>query len=407
MEIFQKDYLRKAINSNASSSVCGFLYQFQRALFHIFTSVNQNSLVGVETLDDVATLSFDENQEVTITLEQDKYTGKDNFNPIGDRSHNLWHTLNIWLSNLNEYRSAYDEINFYLTTNILLPEDSLAKKISNTTSYEDVKNILSTIHSLAKNTKNEDIKNISEYHMEDLTFVIKRIKVFDASYLHEKSIDIRNQTIQYFQLHSSVVEYAEEIYEQLLGSLINKSFTKWENKEQAWHNVQFFRDQLHELQKKTPLVRYIDRDIFSEEFQHHMVENNDLNFIRQLANLELPESYIDEQLKSYFGFYAERVRLQNEGYVLPTDWESRERKLNTRWKNITQQIEIEEIDNPTPKEKAKFRKILTRTLTPDFKEKLGNYETNHIYFTHGHYHDLVNDTANPNNMHWYKKIKEA
>ncbi|WP_338512597.1 hypothetical protein VRB10_05405 [Erwinia aphidicola] len=183
MEIFQKDYLRKAINSNASSSVCGFLYQFQRALFHIFTSVNQNSLVGVETLDDVATLSFDENQEVTITLEQDKYTGKDNFNPIGDRSHNLWHTLNIWLSNLNEYRSAYDEINFYLTTNILLPEDSLAKKISNTTSDEDVKNILSTIHSLAKNSKNEDIKNISEYHMEDLTFVIKRIKVFDASYL--------------------------------------------------------------------------------------------------------------------------------------------------------------------------------------------------------------------------------
>lgn len=407
MEIFQKDYIRRAINSNASSSVCGFLYQFQRALFYIFSSVNQKSLVGVETLDDVTTLSFNESRESTITLEQDKYTGKENFNPIGDKSHNLWHTLNIWLSNLKEYRSSYNEINFYLTTNILLPEDSLAKRISSAVSDEDINSILSTIHSLAKNTKNEDIINVSKYHLDDLTYLIKKIKVFDASSLHEKSIDIRNQTIQYFQLHSGAVEYAEEIYEQLLGSLINKSFTKWENKEQAWHNVQFFRDQLHELQRKTPLVRYIDRDIFSAQFQHHIVDNNDLNFIRQLANLDLSETYIDEQLKSYLGFYSERVRLQNEGYVLPTDWDNRERKLNTRWKHITQQIEIEEIDNPTPKEKTRFRKILTRTLTPEFKENLGDYETNHIYFTHGHYHDLVNNTANPNNMHWYKKIKEA
>ncbi|EKN6081076.1 ABC-three component system protein [Yersinia enterocolitica] len=407
MEIFQKDYLRRAINSNASSSVCGFLYQFQRALFHIFSSVNQKSLVGVETLDDVTTLSFNEGEESIITLEQDKYTGKENFNPIGDKSHNLWHTLNIWLSNLKEYRSSYDEINFYLTTNILLPEDSLARKISNTVSDNDINSILSTIQSLAKNTKNEDIKNVSKYHLDDLIYVIKRVKVFDASSLHEKSIDIRNQTIQYLQLHSGAVEYAEEIYEQLLGSLINKSFTKWENKEQAWHSVQFFRDQLHELQRNTPLVRYIDRDIFSEKFQHHIVANNDLNFIRQLASLDLPDTYIDEQLKSYLGFYSERVRLQNEGYVLPTDWENRERKLNTRWKHIAQQIEIEEIDNPTPKEKARFRKILTRTLTPEFKENLGDYETNYIYFTHGHYHDLVNNTANPNNMHWYKKIKEA
>lgn len=162
---------------------------------------------------------------------------------------------------------------------------------------------------------------------------------------------------------------------------------------------------LIESQKKIPLVRYIDRDIFSDDFQNNILENRDFDFIRQLVNLELPESYIDDQLKAYFGFYAERVRLQNEGYVLPTDWDNRERKLNTRWKSISQQIEIEEIDNPIPKEKTKFRKILNRTLTPEFKENLGNYETNNTYFTHGHYHDLVNNTANRNNIYWYKKIK--
>lgn len=65
-----------------------------------------------------------------------------------------------------------------------------------------------------------------------------------------------------------------------------------------------------------------------------------------------------------------------------------------------------EIDNPSPRIEAKYRKILIKTLAPEFKEKLGGNETNYVYFTQGHYHDLVNDISNVYSIYWYENIND-
>ncbi|MGH1500768.1 ABC-three component system protein [Yersinia proxima] len=402
MDTFENEEIRKAINSNASSSISGFLYQFQRALFHIFSSNAANTLVGVETIDDVSTIIGSDYP--VLNLEQDKYTNKQNYNPFSDKNENLWHTINIWLSNLNTYRSSFADVNFFLTTNIALPLNSLALEISNADTDIKIDEVISKIKLISenKNGKGKDIKEVSRYDDDSLRFLIKRITVLDATQIPEEFSDIRSLTIQKFQLHSSISEDSNEVYEQLLGTIINQSFNKWQKKEQAWFEVQTFRDQLHNLQIKIPLKKYIDRDILSVNFKKYIETNQDMEFINQLTLLNLPTDYIDNQLTSFLGFYAERVRLQNEGYILPNYWEDREKKLNTRWKDISQDIEIEEIDNPSNELKGKYRKVLRKTLDQEFKEKLGENETNHSYFTKGHYHDLVNNISNSHSIYWYR-----
>lgn len=325
MDIFKSEDIKKAINSNASNSICGFLYQFQRALFRIFSSSSSNMLVGIETLDDVSTLTRSENGELALDLEQNKYTGKENYNPFGDKDRNLWHTLNIWLSNLKTYRNSYVDVNFFLTTNAIIPLDSLVLKISNADSSEKINEIISIIRTISGTTKNKEIKEVSKYDDESLFFVIKKTTVFWALENTEKISTLRDATVQKLQLHSTVSECADEVYEHLLGAIINQSLNKWQKKEQAWLEVQAFRDLLHNLQTRIPLKKYIDRDIFSVDFQKYIENNKDLAFLSQLTSLNLPYNYIDDQLKSYWGFYAEKIRLQNEGYVLPNDWEEREK----------------------------------------------------------------------------------
>ncbi|MGJ0637613.1 hypothetical protein [Xenorhabdus bovienii] len=178
MDIFKSEDIKKAINSNASNSICGFLYQFQRALFRIFSSSSSNMLVGIETLDDVSTLTRSENGELALDLEQNKYTGKENYNPFGDKDRNLWHTLNIWLSNLKTYRNSYVDVNFFLTTNAIIPLDSLVLKISNADSSEKINEIISIIRTISGTTKNKEIKEVSKYDDESLFFVIKKTTVF-------------------------------------------------------------------------------------------------------------------------------------------------------------------------------------------------------------------------------------
>lgn len=73
---------------SAPGSIAGFTYQFERALFWLAQSPS-GFTIGVETEDDVAIAGADGSQ----LLEQDKHSIRDTAKPFGDRSKDLWNTL--------------------------------------------------------------------------------------------------------------------------------------------------------------------------------------------------------------------------------------------------------------------------------------------------------------------------
>lgn len=116
------------ITQEASSKFLGFLYQIERVLYRIFSSEHSLAVFAVETADDVVEEITYSNGKLHIIFEQDKHSIALNSQPYQDSNKNLWHTLHIWLSTIDEYKNKYEKITYCLVTNKSVGEKTLAKK---------------------------------------------------------------------------------------------------------------------------------------------------------------------------------------------------------------------------------------------------------------------------------------
>ena len=114
---------------SAPGPSAGYGYQIERALYWL-ARAPAGASVGIETDDDVAIRNG-----AASLLEQDKHSIADGAEPFGDRSKDLWNTLNIWLNAIEESRVEAETTRFLMVTNKELPE-GLAKLISAATSAE-------------------------------------------------------------------------------------------------------------------------------------------------------------------------------------------------------------------------------------------------------------------------------
>ena len=122
---------------DASPSAAGYGYQYERALYRIFTAPNVQTRFGIETADDVEEISQTETGSRRVS-EQAKLSVQPRKNPLQDSSKNLWKTLRIWLSGLAVARKEYEELQFLLVTNRVLKKGTLAMRLSDALSKQDV-----------------------------------------------------------------------------------------------------------------------------------------------------------------------------------------------------------------------------------------------------------------------------
>ena len=116
---------------SAPGTSAAFSYQFERALYWLAQSPS-GSVVGVETDDDVTVRGADASQ----LLEQDKHSIREDAEPFGDRSKDLWNTLAIWIEALDTKEVA-DTTRFLMVTNKVLPE-CIAQQIGRAESEEEI-----------------------------------------------------------------------------------------------------------------------------------------------------------------------------------------------------------------------------------------------------------------------------
>lgn len=144
-------------NTEASASIAGYGYQFERALYRIFRSDYRKAIFGIETTDDVAEIIPTTNGTTSI-LEQDKHTRTDK-NPVQDSSKNLWNSLRNWLNKLEELKKEHTAIKFLLVTNGSVPKTALVTMLSNAKTDKEVIEALKALKAQAKKLTKE-IKEI-------------------------------------------------------------------------------------------------------------------------------------------------------------------------------------------------------------------------------------------------------
>lgn len=390
------------VTIEASSKIAGYNFQFHRALYRLFSSESAETIIGIETDDDVVEITRDANGLVNIVFEQDKHSIQDSGHPFQDSSKNLWHTMHIWLDSMDSVRQKYQSVSYCFVTNKGVPIRAFATKLDTAKEKSEIDECIKEIRLRADKATSEDsasIKAVAKYSDEHLYFLIENLKLMDE-FATASGVAPREATIQLFQLPPDLHHKGPDIYNSILGLLVDTCQTAWINKQQVWIDKAAYTNRLHSEIAAHRMKRFVDRPLMSTSYQQLLEKNGDDHlFIKQLQRLGVDNKVCDHALSHYWGFYAERVRLQAEGSVLQTDWNDRDEQLHQRWQTIGDNVKLEA--DPSIKEEVLDKKILTQTLDPNYLAKLGLSDTNNTYFTTGNYHDLANKPEHACFVHWH------
>lgn len=390
------------VTKDASLKLAGYIYQFHRALYRIFSSEHNSVVFGIETEDDIVEKITFDNGKIEINFEQDKHTTNKTGQPFQDSSKNLWHTLHIWLHAMEKTRKKYDNVCYCLVTNKQIGASTLAKQLSEANSDQQVAAAINALKDHAKTLKSsakEIAAQVLTYSEECLIFLIKNIETLDK-HGTDSGAPPKEATIQLLHLPEELQSKAEDIYSSLLGQLVELCQTSWTAKQSVILVKTPFFNRLQAEISKARLRAYIDQPLFSTTYKELLEQDNDDHlFIKQLQRLGLPSKWCNVALNHYWGFYAERVRLQIEGNILPSDWNGRSDNLYQRWLQIKMNHELKAKEDPPSIDT--FKDIYTATLDPDFRAPLGAYPTENGYFTSGNYHDLANKSTHEMFVYWH------
>ncbi|WP_114942597.1 ABC-three component system protein [Pseudomonas putida] len=389
---------------NASASAAGYAYQFERALYRIFTSKHRFARIGIETADDLEEISYVKDGKKRF-LEQDKIS-KLRSSPLKDSSRNLWNTLSIWLKEV--YKSGHDFVDheFVLVTNRHVPQDSLAFTLSKADSEEAISAAILMLRAQAQKISGNVRKialSVCSYEDDDIAYIVKNMHVIDC----QDGARLKEETYAALQLPSDLDGKEDGIYEGLLGHLLSSCLATWHSGEAFWAQVQLYFNKKHSLcelyssNNLTPLSQE------ETEYKTLLDDYKDLPlpFISQLKKIIPRQSIINKELGHFWAAYSERVRLLNSGRVLPQHMDEAESILAARWDGITDAQVLLKDKDPEDFTHEDFKEIYIQTSTCDnqYALKLGRLISNQRYLFMGTYHHQANESDSKHPIHWHQE----
>lgn len=394
------------VTASAGSKIVGYLFQFHRALYRLFLSPS-STLIGIETHDDVVAINRLPDGSVEIEFEQDKHSVQGYGHPYQDSHKNLWHTLHIWLEAVQEGKTPVKPSAFYFVTNKTVSEGSFARKLSEASDDQNVTLCVTELRSKAGNVIGKaeaSAKAVANFTDDELAYVIKRISVLDE-HGTESGLPAKDAVINLFNLPPALEKKADEIYQSILGMLIEICEDAWINKREVWIGKAQFLIRLHAEIQAHNIKKVVEQPWMSVSISQYLKQDNTSHhFLHQLRRFDAPLIICNSAIEHYWGFYAERIRLMEEGDVLPQDWEARNCELRDRWLQKQGDVFLNKIPGDCDVSVAK--KIYSATMSSDYRAKLGRYDTSNLYFTAGNYHELANDKRGEYYIHWHEEFSK-
>lgn len=372
-----------------------FTYQFERALYWLAMSPAGSS-IGVETDDDVAVRGADASE----LLEQDKHSIREDAEPFGDRSKDLWNTLAIWIEALDTKKVA-DTTRFLMVTNKVLPE-CIAKQIGRAESEEEITACVAALEVAAKTPPHHIASFIKRVLHPDsgtsLRRLISRCNLADASQA-TAGRELRKETLAQLQLPEWCLAGADSIADELLGWLHKTALVAWQQKQPAWIQRDHFVNQLHAV------IDRRKRRIARERAEHLIPVTEDKvgqekgrPFVKQLHLVTDNDDIVDSAIREFIRCNIEKSRLSVEGNVTDDDWTAFETALLSRWDKIS--ARVIRMKQAAPEEDIGFE-IFTET-TEEHREKLAGSDTEQVYLTSGTYHRLADMVR----VGWHPRFEE-
>ena len=381
---------------SAPGPAAGYAFEFERALYWLARSPSGFS-IGIETDDDVAIRHKDGSR----TLEQNKHSIQEDAEPFGDRSKDLWNTLSIWVTALEEEELDGGKTRFLMVTNKTLP-DCIAKRISKAETSDEITACIQELK-LASVKPSETIRAYAEKVLaatseRHLHAVIKNCELADAA-SGTSGIDLRRLTIAELPIPEWLTKDAESIANELLGWVKTQVLALWQTGQAAWISRNSFVTQFHAVldrrkrqqtrERAANLIPVIDEQLGKEKGRV---------FVKQIYLVTDEDSRVDEAIREFLRCRIEKSRLSADGNITDQDWIDFEDSLKTRWSKIFSLFK--RLDRAESEEDVGF-KVFCET-TDGHRERLAGVETEQVYLTAGTYHRLADQLV----VGWHPRYVE-
>ncbi|MGJ8592927.1 MAG: ABC-three component system protein [Aquaticitalea sp.] len=373
--------MEKTTSHDAQGQMLGYLFQIERAVFWL-SDLKSGGFVGIECGDDIVIKKKQNgNNEV---YEQDKSSISTKL-PFADLSSDLWKTLKIWLNKIKNENVDLEKCHFFMVSNRKIPSSRLVWKFSNATTDDDLDECIKLLKELGTKSSGKLSSTINEvltFSDIELKGLIKKVKVFDNSSSKDA---IYKEGIRNNMKIGKDIPF-DNIYQNFIGWAFENIVTCWNNKMNAWLEVDAFVSLSNRLITQYASRPFIEKTIENlpvskREVKKHQTEN----FVKQLERINADDNDKITAINDYLRASSEKTRLAKEANITIQDWRQFEGNLVDRWSMIFK---------PTCKlastlsDEEKGYDIYYKTLA--HKERLCGIETEQNYTTRGAYHRLSN-----------------
>lgn len=372
----------------ASATAAGFLFQFRRAV-EILAEAPNGTIVGIETLDDIAS----ETPQGGLVLEQDKFTTGST--PLGDSSKNLLGTLSTWLAALLAGEISPENTRFLLVTNAVCL-GGLVRRIADATSPEDAQECLEALKGMDKTSepKRQLLALLADSRGSDMF-----IQLCQAVKLVDGEATSGEAAAKYLQIPTALESQRTSIFQHLCGWISDVAFQAWAERKPCLIEKQAFINQLdailnqlkREKRRERPerLLPVSDDDIARQQ---------DAVFVRQVGLVTDDASCKTDAICDYLRCITEKIRLSGEGEISNEEWIDFGNRLQRRWNSIWRRNNT--LSDETEKEIG-FR-TMNDVLSPDHHPILAGEPTEQVYLANGTYHRLSDEKT----IGWHPRYRE-
>ena len=371
----------------AAGQALGYYFQLQRALSWL-AKAPKGSTVGIETEDDVVT-KLSKGEEI---YEQDKSsTTTFPFNPTRI---DLWKTLDIWLTAIQNNEIDIKNSTFYMVTN-KCGKGTFVEKLGCAKSKDEIEDCITEIRKLGVNssvTTKKTVDKVLSFSNEQLYALFSNIRFKDGSEMNAEKL--KNDLISDLQLDTD--DYVDNIINELTGWVFQQVVSKWKNKEPAIIDRDSF------IRMKNNVIRDKISRIFDEQVEEVSKEKQDQEmdslYVQQLKIVRCEYEEIRNAIIAYINASKTITELAEAGIITMQEYENMKNHCRERWDIIFRRNNVTYENQKCKEEIGKINLY----DTCEYSASLGNHKPQNYYLTQGTYHAL----ANKLHVGWHPDFKE-
>jgi hypothetical protein len=368
----------------AAPQLAGYVYQLQQAMLRLFDLTEGESL-GIELLDDLHVAA----DGVPSDLEQVKHHGDSQAVRLGDKSVELWKTVGIWASAVQDGSLDLSQIRrLALVTRADVVPDSVPALL---TSGADPAQIVSRILELrdaAGAYAPSGLTCLCALPEEQHLALVGKVTILAGQPGLMGTVDVLAKRLRHAGFHD---ERLDEAVERLSGWL----WVRIVEGLGAGRGVLIGEDQFHialchvrdDLTKDDLPLRYAEAVPDSAE----LAGQADAVYVRQLRLVEAGDPAVRRSIVHFFRATRERVEWLRRGDVLPDELRHFDSGLIERWEPMfeTMCLDISDVSDAAALRKLGLKHFLDveRLDFPLLGRTLDHY------VTCGSYHALADDVS--------------